>query len=530
MAVLIARTIAVAVLVLFGGCVLADVDLSGLPCPCSGADYVCDVPTNSCVRLVSGPFTLGVNPAAITVRQGRTATISVDLDSTVAQSVSVKALGLPSGVLASPLLLTPKQPRGDLLLTSDTSAAIGTSVVKLEGTGPTGDKQTRDFMLTIGGRPGTLDNSFGDKGLVTVPGISLSFFPRTVITPDDRIVIVTLGNGVAYLLRLLPDGMLDSTFGTSGITTVPSPPMGPGWTLNDVVLQPDGKIIVVGATNPASNGILWRFDSTGHLDPTFGSQGMVSVSFGATQTFLTSVAVRADGRLVIAGYTGPSFDMLHGGVTRRMSDGAVDSTFGTNGITLTAFGSDSDYWVAVMLLPDQRIVVAGLRTSLPRHSLLVRYSPDGALDTGFATNGYALGDANTTLALLRRGPGDTVLAGGAFNNGTGLGGQGVFVSRYLASGALDPGFGTAGISPVKSTQPPSTDVAGLVPVANGGFAVFDRAFFTEIDVNGTPDAEVGIVAASSPMVFSDADQQSTGRLVVVGGTFAGILQVARYWP
>jgi uncharacterized delta-60 repeat protein len=111
--------------------------------------------------------------------------------------------------------------------------------------------------------------------------------------------------------------------------------------------------------------------------------------------------------------------------------GKLDPTFGTNGTAVTDLGSSSDSGVNVVLQPDGKIVIAA-SGSTPS---LLRYNPDGTLDTAFGTNGKVTAAVGGPVALQKDGK---LIVGGAMTGGIGL-------ARYGSSGTLDTTFGTNGV-------------------------------------------------------------------------------------
>src|SRR5262245_14555082 len=175
---------------------------------------------------------------------------------------------------------------------------------------------------------------------------------------------------------------------------------------NAMVIQPDGKIIVVGSSQAASQQggfMLWRFQTDGSLDPTFGNGGRVigdvtaSVGEGAR-----AVALQPDGKIVVAGtgifglgiFTREDFF-----VVRYNSDGSIDPAFGTNGRTFTDFFGFNDNANALAIQSDGKIVVAGsaaINNQSPNGTppvtdfAVARYDSNGVLDPTFGTGGKAV--------------------------------------------------------------------------------------------------------------------------------------------
>jgi len=147
---------------------------------------------------------------------------------------------------------------------------------------------------------GTLDASFGAGGVVTTPIGSSSGATAVVLQPGGKLVVAgfTPGFGAADLLlvRYLPDGRLDASFGTGGMVTTP---VGGGSGATALLQQPDGKLVVAGPVQPA-NVLLVRYLPDGRLDANFGTGGIVTTDLGG-QEFASALLEQPDGKLVLAG-------------------------------------------------------------------------------------------------------------------------------------------------------------------------------------------------------------------------------------
>jgi uncharacterized delta-60 repeat protein len=217
--------------------------------------------------------------------------------------------------------------------------------------------EKRGFALARYNRNGTLDRAFGDGGRVITP-------PRggaqaVAIQADGKIVVcgwTSAGKGAA-VFRYNSDGTLDETFGGDGKVFT-------ALGAFDLAVQPDGRIVVAGAahvpdlTRPVF--ALARYASDGTLDVSFGVNGIVTtdVSPQGKATEAGGVAIQADGKIVAAGTAGP-YNRSRFVLARYESDGTLDATFGDNGTVTTAFTPRTDGADAVAIQADGRIVAAG---------------------------------------------------------------------------------------------------------------------------------------------------------------------------
>jgi uncharacterized delta-60 repeat protein len=254
-----------------------------------------------------------------------------------------------------------------------------------------------DFALVRYNADGTLDGSFGTGGKVTTDlGGYNDVADRVALQSDGKIVVAgdsfngTNSNYDFALVRYNADGTLDSSFGTGGkVTTDFSTSQDYG---RSVVLQSDGKIVVAGYSGayPVSDIALVRYTAAGALDSSFGTGGKVITDFAGFDDVGYSVALQSDGKILVAGYSLTSY--YDSALVRYNADGTLDSGFGTGGKVTTDFGSFDDLGLSVAVQADGKIVVAGYSSiaSNTEGFALARYTTGGALDTRFGTGGKVI--------------------------------------------------------------------------------------------------------------------------------------------
>lgn len=185
--------------------------------------------------------------------------------------------------------------------------------------------------------PGSLDTTFSFDGVTTVafPGAStLEQAFAAAVQPDGRIVIVGKADNDFALLRLNPDGTLDTTFGVGG--KVAKDFFGSVDEAYAVAIQGDGKVVVAGRISSGGTGKMGvaRFLGNGELDESFGSNGVFTITFEATGSVLNDardIAIQSDGKIVVAGGATNNATGVDYGVIRLTTGGALDAAFGTGG-------------------------------------------------------------------------------------------------------------------------------------------------------------------------------------------------------
>jgi uncharacterized delta-60 repeat protein len=213
---------------------------------------------------------------------------------------------------------------------------------------------------------------------------------------------IVLGFFVSVQMARGADGDLDPTFGTGGTV------------MNDlhhstdiayaVAFQTDGKLVVVGTTykhNDYSDEdfAVTRYNANGTLDTTFGAGGKVRTDFPGLAAVPSSVVIQPDGKIVVAGGAFPQFTFLGDfKVVRYNPNGSLDTSFGNGGIVTTTFPEGS-YAFDVALQPDGKIIAAGTvfvafdpGESSDTDFALARYNPDGTPDATFGNGGQVSTD------------------------------------------------------------------------------------------------------------------------------------------
>ncbi|WP_318773950.1 Ig-like domain-containing protein, partial [Meiothermus sp.] len=182
----------------------------------------------------------------------------------------------------------------------------------------------------------------------------------------------------------------------------------------------------------------------GELDPTFGSGGKVTTDLGSSYDEAYALVLQPDGRLVAAGRSVDAAGNDDFALVRYNPDGSLDTSFGIGGKVTTEVGSSSDEARALVLQPDGKLVAAGYSSNAAGKSdfALVRINPNGSLDTSFGSGGKvttAVGSSSGIAALVLQPDGKLVAAGPSSN-----GDYDFALVRYNPNGTLDPTFGSGG--------------------------------------------------------------------------------------
>ncbi len=399
------------------------------------------------------------------------------------------------------------------------------------------------YSISFGQVPGTLDINFGTGGIVISPiGSSSDFGNALILQPDEKIILAgysyNASNWNFSLIRYNTTGAIDSTFGIYGKVLTPVGADYNGAT--SLALQSDGKIIASGNSKDVSNNRFTtvRYNNNGTVDSSFGTFGIVITPIGGIgySDYASSVAIQTDGKIIVAGNTNGVFAMV-----RYNSSGMLDSTFGTNGIITTAIGISSGI-NAMRIQPDGKIVAAGVSSNSSNEDFtLARYKTNGDLDVTFGVGGIVItsvrNDDDRANAIAIQTDGKIIAAGHSFDS---LGYSDIALIRYNTNGSLDTTFGMGGVI-ITSISNNSDYANGIAIQANGEIlttgAYYDSSsndFVTvSYETNGDLDngfGTGGIVMThfgNSSDVANAITIQPDGKIIAAGYSDADFA-VARY--
>lgn len=216
-----------------------------------------------------------------------------------------------------------------------------------------------DFALARFLSDGSVDNTFGTNGLVfTDIGSNSDFILDMMLQPDGRILVSGLSNRHPTLARYLPDGTLDNTFSIDGLYVTPDQ-----WTglRNCLTLQPDQKILVAGGLNN-DFGIL-RTHPDGSLDSSFSGDGLLATDIAGHSDGAVAVTVLTNGNILLSGQAYDSSLSCNFATVQYLPNGNIDSSFADNGILITDFANDYDLLSGQLIQPDGKIILAGDATN-----------------------------------------------------------------------------------------------------------------------------------------------------------------------
>ncbi|MGZ5051387.1 MAG: PKD domain-containing protein [Methylobacter sp.] len=334
--------------------------------------------------------------------------------------------------------------------------------------------QTYSFSTVRMSSNGSIDMSFGTNGIVsTAIGSDSSYAKDVAIQSDGKIVVagsaVESNDNVVAVVRYSASGELDPSFGNNGIVTKKIRNSYPGNGASNVVLQDNGKIIVVGNSYRLTNNgqvsyiDVCRFNSDGSIDTSFGIGGEFSFLVNSISSIAgyaggKGVSTSSNGDIFIAGNTYVyvnGIEKRNAFVAKVTSVGTLDTSFGNNGIVIPA--PNYNGWLSgLSLQSDGKIVTVGNKFNSADSAgiQLYRFSPDGSLDSSFGVDGDVFIDLTsgnewgTSVVVDKLG---RLILGGMITDSKGFS-SGSFVLRLTSDGSIDASYGTNGIVSPKNQR------------------------------------------------------------------------------
>ena len=416
---------------------------------------------------------------------------SVTSQKRLALGISLVVFALPASLMAQAGTLDPKFGKGGIVTTANTGANAGAlqgdGKIVVAGSIATNQNQEQPGLLRYN-TDGTLDPNFGIGGKVVIGGTNAGPAFAVTVQTDGKILAAAPANLHLTVFRFNSNGSVDNTFGNNGATAIQPAEVFLAPASGGIALEPDGRILVATAHNEGGPlQIVARLLANGQLDSTFGSNGVAPTFGGDSVTVLpngnilvgtgsVTSAYAPNGAVVkdfgihgqTPGFANQAFANEAGGfvVTNNSStvpriitagtiftdlnlmslnsvsgfllvsyniDGTLDNAFGIHGGVTTPFpGNILARAFAVALQTNGDIVAVGqtaLTDTGPSNFALVRYNPDGSVDTTFGNSGFvstpfgtSVAFANTVLIQID----GKIIALGNSNNGTTL-------ARYLGS-------------------------------------------------------------------------------------------------
>lgn len=399
---------------------------------------------------------------------------------------------------------------------------------------------------------GTLDPTFDGDGIVQTEVEQPSIGNAVAIQSNGRILVGGNADSTGTIVRYMPDGSLDASFGTNGVVVF-APPVGPGeleFTITEIAVLSNGKILAAGRatyylTSPLQQIYVARFNSNGTVDNTFGGNGTGKLSINLSsqeQGYAWELLPQADGKIL---FQGTRTAVSTGSLTYRLlANGTYDTSFGSGGEALWG-------WViythtrgtSIAVQADGKVLVGGWLASPTESDRFVRrLTAQGQLDPTYGVDGLVLldegiGYTEIVSDILLQSDGKLLVVGSVSTPTE----QRFRVTRLLADGTIDASYGTNGnvdgpvvngaIEPKRGHLQSDGKLVFATHVTNSGTT---RSMLWRLDTDGDLDPSFGVngqvldPCGSGASKLHHVAQQSDGKLLICGqGPGGTILTAAR---
>jgi uncharacterized delta-60 repeat protein len=427
------------------------------------------------------------------VEQTLTLDVTIEREGSSEGEVSVSTQGLPAGIGSSPAKIVTGSNKAQLQIKIGPTAQVGGpyafSVVATSADDSSVSTKT-PMVLYVAQTAGTLDISFGSAGTAEVTpvqggeGTATGVYPSSIaVDSKGRVVVGGDVDSKGWVVRLTPNGTLDTTFANTGALNNFGLPY--SW-VHDVAFSNEQLYVSAeqySSSSPNSQ-YLRKIAESGTTDPAYnigldvmltsdplslaafkggvlaarpltliGANGVVDTSFSAPTDVRASVlAVDSQERVLYAGtLNNTSFS-----IGRLLSNGEADSSFGTNGSVTSPCPTDGERTFAnsanaVFVMPNQSVVAlvncsASLRNPYGWQAALVAFSPTGQLVHGFGDNGRSVvTDPGNGYGAIVQPDGNVIVFYSKDAKAADEEMYDYVLSRYDSTGAKDTSFGESGI-------------------------------------------------------------------------------------
>jgi uncharacterized delta-60 repeat protein len=306
------------------------------------------------------------------------------------------------------------------------------------------------FAVVRYNQNGIIDSTFGTNGKTTIRFIEGNAFCTCMALQQDGKIV--LGGYVQSffnhedfaIARILPNGQLDNLeFYPGGQSTKDFTHQSD--RINSLVVRPNGKILAIGSSS--QDGTVYKYalaqyNYYGFIDATFGINGIVTTDFGGEHlAYGTCSGLQNDGKVIVGGYAYNQQFQQDYSISRYNIDGSIDSSFGVFGKVILDFGFP-DNAAALAIQPDGKIIMAGnslTNSGDDTYILMGKFNRNGQLDSSFGINGKVIQRPDYNVAVNAI----ALKRDGNFDI-TGSIGSDVILLQYKNTGILDSSFGVNG--------------------------------------------------------------------------------------
>lgn len=267
----------------------------------------------------------------------------------------------------------------------------------------------RDRIALVGlSSTGTLDRSFGDRGVRMLSPEADTTALTLAVAPDDGLVVAGHQGRRAVVARLLPHGSPDPRFGEGGYVVF-DPLYGVTSEVRSVAIDSAGRVLAAGVAG--TRAFIMRLQPDGGEYPGLRLGRELPTPEPTDVASAQHVMISPEGKIVVGGLVrrgSSSFVALWRLLESGEADERVGWRSGVRGLVMAPFFGSADGLGGLALLPDGRAVIAINVDVRPygdtKHAepFLLRLTPDGSPDPSFGSRGFvrvALSQGNAVQAL-----------------------------------------------------------------------------------------------------------------------------------
>jgi uncharacterized delta-60 repeat protein len=377
----------------------------------------------------------------------------------------------------------------------------------------------------------TFDSSFSSDGVYQIMNQSDSLPAADVRPgPNGTIVVAALvgvnfgggssSNSSSNIYRMLPNGTLDSTWGTAGVANIDvNSSTTYGENVTSIEVLPDGSVVAavqvyIAGPNPQQEVRLAKLTSAGVLDTGFATNGFATIHSGSgmSNVYVRDLQIAPSGSLYVIGFASGNSSSTK--VYKVQANGLLDSSFATNGeltlpSQLSRVGADG----------SGNLYAGGQTSSNPTDARIVKYTSSGTADTAFGTNGEVVFNTSQTSS---ESIGAVAVANGKITAVVRVSSMGGMMTSFTESavrvdtdGDVDASFGTAGVASL-GTGSMSTQEIDFLSDGSAILSRFNMGMNPEwlMSAIGPDGSSIGTLVASPARISSGACTLSDGSVAV----------------
>lgn len=266
-----------------------------------------------------------------------------------------------------------------------------------------------------------LSPDFGNNGVQSFT-IDDFHYPIDILSTDDDSLLLLANVGYVdtafdydvALMKLGPDGEIETSFGDNGLLRFDFPGIGNS-IADEMVMLDDGRFLILGSGYALDSTTYWpacltMITNTGIIDSSFGNNGTLAFQFGGIQEYPNSLEIDSEGRILVSGSSLDTTD-IHSDVpviARMDVNGNLDTSFGEEGKAYLRFPYGVIHetreerhliggiiYDLLELESGKLLVCGGHSNSVNLITFVACLNANGSLDSTFFEEGYLAIDIST---------------------------------------------------------------------------------------------------------------------------------------